>query len=538
MIALKQSFMACALWVGLASLCFAQLPVGVVTPSPFKRPRTPVGPPLNHGVLTLPPPGLTLGPAWEGPFAGAKPIGFNWTLTNTTPIAQSGNFSVLVDGQPTKVDGLSQIQGLLPASQQSGFFFIPGLQKGTHTTTLELYPPGRPSFISKGQKPVSPITQVSTDIQVLAPFVDADGDTLDDNFEHAMLEHYRPYYKFSQPGLFEKAQSEPNWEPYPPMDAMDYFGRATVGVPNTSWSGWNLTLMPAGSLANGQFNAILGINSPSSGSCPDAGACSSDMTKNARRTQYAIDSPALGDASAAMDKMKAVGNTGLYGHVVPYNQNTAQGAVHRYFTNDDNRNLIKIEYWQFFPYNGGSFPHGGDWDTVQLLVDMTDNLPCQKPTLFGEIVSVFHYHHGDESRFDFSDCVIGEVNGEAGVYQFVTTDHKKVQLFRDPAGDFSHPVAFIEYATHEFWPTSEGFEDGTPNHDGNGASFLTSTPPNLGEVEAPLTEYPGAMALMRYNGYWGRCCLVNKPPPGPSLHTEWTWPVSSSIGWQLQGKEP
>jgi hypothetical protein len=110
-------------------------------------------------------------------------------------------------------------------------------------------------------------------------------------------------------------------------------------------------------------------------------------------------------------------------------------------------------------------------------------------------------------------------------------------MFQDAAGDFSHPVVYIEYATHEFWPTSEGFVAATPNHDGDGASFLTSTPPNLGEVESPLTEYPQAKVVMRFNGYWGACCIVNKPPPGPALHGEWTWPASSSIGWNLQGKE-
>ena len=156
-----------------------------------------------------------------------------------------------------------------------------------------------------------------------------------------------------------------------------------------------------------------------------------------------------------MDRMQSVGNIGLYGHVVPYQR------------------FIKIEYWQFFPQNGGNFPHGGDWTTVQLLIDMDNNLPCQNPTAFGQIASVFHYHHGDESRFDFSQCTFAGRTQESDVFQFlVAAGGQHLQMFREAGGDFSHPVTYIEYATHEFWPTSEGSAAATPNHDGDGASFF------------------------------------------------------------------
>jgi hypothetical protein len=46
--------------------------------------------------------------------------------------------------------------------------------------------------------------------------VDADKDGLDDVFEHALLKHYRPFYKFSQPGWVERAGGQPEWEPEPP----------------------------------------------------------------------------------------------------------------------------------------------------------------------------------------------------------------------------------------------------------------------------------------------------------------------------------
>jgi len=47
--------------------------------------------------------------------------------------------------------------------------------------------------------------------------------------------------------------------------------------------------------------------------------------------------------------------------------------------------------------------------------------------------------------------------------------------------------------------------------------------------------------IMQFNGYWGTYSrempgiFSNNPPPGPALHYEWTWPVSSSVRWRLKG---
>jgi hypothetical protein len=199
------------------------------------------------------------------------------------------------------------------------------------------------------------------------------------------------------------------------------------------------------------------------------------------------------------------------------------------------RKLVKIEYWQFFPFNGGSAPHEGDWDSVQLMIDLNSkSLPCQSGTQagFGLIMSIFHYHHGDESRFHFTNCKNKSPTSEPGIVEFTDSNSEKVQLFQDADGNLTHPVVYIEYATHEFWPTTAGSKHGVPNHNGDGTSYLTATPPNLGEVEAPLSEYAHAAELMRFNGFWGACCPgVLWAPPGPTLHKEWTWPASSSVGW-------
>ena len=66
-----------------------------------------------------------------------------------------------------------------------------------------------------------------------------------------------------------------------------------------------------------------------------------------------------------------------------------------------------------------------------------------------------------------------------------------------------------------------------------GAIGAEAPPPNLGEVEAPLSEVPEALIVLRYNGRWGAYGRKNDPPQGPALHNGWTWPGSSAIRWLL-----
>ena len=112
-----------------------------------------------------------------------------------------------------------------------------------------------------------------------------------------------------------------------------------------------------------------------------------------------------------------------------------------------------------------------------------------------------------------------------------------VRFKQDPVTlQFTHPVVYIEYGAHEFYPTEYWKFLLAPNHDGTDIqhSYFCAVPPNLGEVEHPLLEYEGATLIMQFSGYWGAfSSLKNKPGPGPSLHAQWTYPASSSIGWQL-----
>lgn len=487
---------------------------------------------------------VDLWPAWAGSFIAAKPIIFHWKVANLSPIAVQGNFELTVDHHALASTGLPKALKLSVSEQQSGDLAIAGLAAGTHTVSLRfLVPTGSidhvPLFASAGSN--------STDVKVIpAPpaFVDADADGLDDNLEHDLLEHYRPYFRFTKPGWQEKIQGEPDWDPYPPIDVATYLSHSEAG-----WAhGFKMSLfdkiVDRSTFELGNFNALIAMSSNSDDTCTNNGAsCLSNLVKNARKANYAIQWLDLPDSKAAFEAELSARNIGLYGHVVPYDPSSSQGQFQQYFRSTDALDLgggpkrfVKVEYWQFFPQNGGPAPHGGDWDTVQLLIDFgPDDLPCEHSTgRFGQISSVFHYHHGAESRFEFRSCQSGPTfNGDFADY---STLGDSLELFRDGNGDFAHPVVYIEYATHEFWPSAAGYVAGAPGHSGDGAAFLTNTPPNLGEVEAPLGEYPNAAALMRFNGFWGRCCIVNLPPPGPALHSEWTYPASSSIRWQLEGQ--
>ncbi len=109
-----------------------------------------------------------------------------------------------------------------------------------------------------------------------------------------------------------------------------------------------------------------------------------------------------------------------------------------------------------------------------------------------------------------------------------------IRFYRDPqTKNFTHPVAYIERGGHEMWPTTAWSYYGAQKHDGQGANILTATPPNLGEVEHPLSDYPWALPILRFNGCWGAYGSLNDSPPGPPLHGQWAWPGDSSIEWLL-----
>ncbi|HKO81694.1 MAG TPA: hypothetical protein VJU78_14920, partial [Chitinophagaceae bacterium] len=215
--------------------------------------------------------------------------------------------------------------------------------------------------------------------------VDNDLDAIDDREEKRLLDKYTPFFKFSKEGN--------SGEAYRPTDVLTYIrgSRLITGtdeddddvqvnnadlaaVPNKLFFTLHTTIPPVSTNLNSYVEKVP--------------------------TSYYIDPTDEVRAGSSWDECKTKRNIGLYGHVVPYNQSTGQKDVHDLYMRT-NKTYYKIEYWQFFGYSANnpnrSFAdHEGDWTTIQLIYDPHPGV--------GEdtIVTVFHYAHGNEFRFDMS----------------------------------------------------------------------------------------------------------------------------------------
>lgn len=389
------------------------------------------------------------------------------------------------------------------------------------------------------------ISSASMDIATL---IDVDKDGIDDRTERDLLKRFRPYFKFSK---FHDLLNRPKEdEIYRPTDVLWYLTKSEL---LTSGDEDDKAFIPIETLRTNP-NAVL--------TCDTSKFGKSDLTKMIAPTNYHINPKENVDGESegnpgrhgnSWNRVLTEKNTGLYGHVVPvrltdpYNFN-----FDRVLTgNDQGETYYKIEYWQFFGYNEVNQSyignHEGDWTSVQLLVDSKNN-----------IISTFHFAHGVKMEFDFKTGVkfqfikngsTKEFTGENcckpigfGVGNNPDIDlgikwaqNHRVRFYKDPqTGEFTHPVVYIENNSHEFFPTEFWNFYGAPNHNGESYEYLTETPPNLGEVESPLSETTSANIILKFNGYWGTFSRLTNPPQGPSLHKNWTYPASSSIRWQIR----
>lgn len=400
-----------------------------------------------------------------------------------------------------------------------------------------------------------------------AQSVDQDQDGIGDALEKALLAKFTPFLRFT---------NDSGEELYRPMDARQYVQWSELQSDGDKGKGVLLR--------NGQL-----INSPA----VVLNQCSMEGNKK-KCTNVTVTPEVRGDRFLSpMDSVPQPGqwarhgfawndvlrnrNIGLYGHVTqlriappqadflncpPGNNPSSYSRDHVLCGIDGNSGrrdtYYKVEYWQFFGYNGVGKPfdigdHEGDWCTVQLLIDPRTQA----------IVQTHHFFHGRLAAYDLrkhaqfalieggqtreyrgpnfpndvsatwhSGPVADNQNRDANS----NAQNNIVRIAKDPrTGEFTHPVVYVERGGHEFWPTDAwGFQD-APSHSGNDRqhSYIAATPPNLGEVEHPLAETPDAIIVLQYNGRWGAYSKKNSPPQGPALHDSWTWPAQSSIRWQL-----
>ena len=389
---------------------------------------------------------------------------------------------------------------------------------------------------SSGPCPVE-ITSMPNRIERLAGATDAgapdsDGDGLSDGDERFLLDAYRPFLRFSR----DYVDGDLTDEPYSPTDALWFIQQSELlasrdedGLPHITHA--DLAANPSSLL----FDASSVVSSP--------GLSRYHLNPVENVPGDRRSHPARHGADWA--EVLTRRNVGLYGHVVPYRETSARL--------DPSRLYYKVEYWQFFGYSHANAAldfgdHEGDWASVQVIYD----------PLAQRAVSVLHYAHGIEFRFDIAaatGCHAAEsdVLELRGRYdpalnlvnrlwlpredQIARAQNNVVRMYRDPTtAAFTHPVVYVEHGSHEFFPTEFWNYYAAPKHAGDSRfRYLAESPPNLGEVEQPMTEAPGAAFIVRFNGSWGSFGRQNNPPQGPPLHENWSWPVSSSVRWRIPG---
>jgi hypothetical protein len=233
----------------------------------------------------------------------------------------------------------------------------------------------------------------------------------------------------------------------------------------------------------------------------------------------------------------------------------------------------------------GKVNHSGDWCTVQVYVDAAW-WASARPDL--GILAVYHYLHGNQVGFDmgavtgapasitvparaqnatgstysaqeyhgpnFGSSVQFSINPFGSVWlppggpdQATEKAHAQnsvLQLATLPVtqttttakASYQHPVVYVEYGGHEFWPSTSWSYYGASKHNGTGqysyfASYPVDLTPDTKTATAtvagrsiPLLQPPptDVTLVTDFAGYWG-AKGGGGPPQGPPLHTQWYW---------------
>lgn len=403
---------------------------------------------------------------------------------------------------------------------------------------------------------------------IVMPAPDSDGDGVPDNVEDYLLQRYSPYYLFS-------TESHGRVEDNNPTDPMIYVMQSQFCVngyctkyDNTSPDGSLNPMKIVRELGydinknpkrvgngfdpwNGTYEYCTGGSSPGGGGgSGDPGGVSNPINVRSADIQESCVNGRKGEQN--WDLIKIKGNIGLFGHVVPFPCYPPPFACYKGY--------YKIEYWQFFGINDadqeyGVANHEGDWTTIQLVVhinDLSDNNPADEL-----IESVTHFMHGDWVIFNVPDAteaivtahrenVYGSIDIRYLEYRGINhaeypdgirgrVSEDRVRFFPDPwDGKYTHPIVYIEWGAHEFWPTEVGniciLVACSPAHNGDDLyrRYLTKDIPNLGEVESKNMPSDEVELILKFNGNWG-AEGPEVPPPGPALHKSWMWPEGSKL---------
>ena len=338
------------------------------------------------------------------------------------------------------------------------------------------------------------------------PANDRDGDGLDDALEARLLDRYRPYFLFAAGE--ELLPSDPLYQARHARLLGEGFeeGTPALQMPREIPGCDGLREDPLSLLGCGTPPADLLAH-------PSASAYALDLN-DSLRSDPGTGKPGDWDGAIATAP-------GLYGHVTP------DGP------------LVKLEYWQFFPYaERNASAHEGDWQLLELWVDPS-----------GETLrKVCHRFHLRKACFTMEGA--RKVPLDGNLVEFRGTDYNGTLPPLDPASaerypaayqnravrffehrSELHPAVYVEKGSHAFWPTPEGSYPGARDHNGTGHRYLSAlrgSEANLGELSHPLPspESPHAL-ILRYAGHWGALHSARTPLPyGPALHCDWKFPAA------------
>lgn len=199
-------------------------------------------------------------------------------------------------------------------------------------------------------------------------------------------------------------------------------------------------------------------------------------------------------------------------------------------------NLVNIEYSVLWPFNlttTGLGDHYGDLTTMTVIYDRScDKLVRLTYVTHGAVIQTFRITY--PSRIQFValkglDVYDNQITVEAAQLLISNADQRQdgpwwhspcnpasVYLAKDPVSSrYEHPVVYVEWGAHEFWPAPCGSVDTAPNHNGDGLSFLPDVVQVLGTLDAPE---PAHAPFMYYNGKLG------DDPQALLLHRTFYWP--------------
>jgi hypothetical protein len=561
------------------AICFllALARAGGQTASPAIAPGS--GRPIaGCGLICEPKAKLTLTvPTYAG-FGGLlqnQPFQVTYTVTNTNFSTTQGVVNVFGNGQLLQDLDSQRTITLAPNQQFNGTVLVNSPPAGFYSLVAYYQSPfqctGPIAVGRSGRLPVN-----CTGGQVYASAfsgvdipLDADGDGLSDDYEQTILATYAPLMLFSRDHGSE--------EEYRPIDVIDYLHGSSLVSQASGLSGM------ANSALQQDSTQILGPCTNPGNVC--AGKIAANQARTLPVDLFVAPSDSVKSGSS-WTTVLARANVGLYGHVVPILPSkipdpalATELSSYMSLHYPSGTPLLKVEYWQFFGYSHDyqvpipllpaplehAADHDGDWCSVQLYINPDEPAPDKA------ILVSYHYAHGVQFGFDFTQPKI--VTTES-VYQaesmpltlgptyqlkqfqgpsygapvnlplgpryndvdepcentndlnICDAQNNVVQMARvDSSQPYVHPVVYVEWGGHEFWPSKNWSFYGASKHGGDGYSYFAAAPPNVGEISHPLLGAAGQVltGFAGYWGHWGGFENRNPPPQGPPLHREWTW---------------